>query len=166
LGATFGELINEMPRLLAWGRDEWLTACGLEKGEEGWSLFRIYAAEMMAHTSDTGLLPLIKRATETEDGRAALESVLAFIAGRPPRTWIDADVDRFQVQAKLLGKSFRMVREETAPEISLSPKQREDSRQVTENIRKYIQKSFPDDPIVLKAALQALLKDFNKKFDE
>lgn len=166
LGATFSELVNDMPRLLAWGRDEWLTACGLEKGEVGWGLFRIYAADMLAHTSDNGLLPLLKRASETEDGRAALESVLAFIAGRPPRTWTDADTDRFQVQAKMLGRSFQTEREGTAFEASLSPEQRKNSRKVAEGIREFIQKSFTNDPQILKAALQALLKDFNKKSDE
>jgi hypothetical protein len=166
LSATFSELVNEMPRLLAWGRDEWLTACGLEKGEDAWGLFRIYAADMLARTSDNGLLPLLKRASETEDGRAALESVLAYIASRPPRTWTDADTDRFQIQAKMLGRSFQTEREGTAFEASLSPEQRKNSRQVAEDIRGFIQKSFTDDPQILKAALQALLKDFNKKSDE
>ena len=103
---------------------------------------------------------------ETEDGRAALESVLAYIAGRPPRTWTDADTDRFQVQAKMLGRSFQTEREGTASEASLSPEQRKHSRKVADDLRQYIQKSFANDPQVLKAALQTLLKDFNKKSDE
>jgi len=61
LNATFSELLNDMPRLLAWGRDEWLTACGLEKGEEAWGLFRIYAADMTTRSSDAGLMPLLKQ---------------------------------------------------------------------------------------------------------
>ena len=60
LNATFSELVNEMPRLLAWGRDEWLTACGLEKGEDAWALFRIYAADMMARTIRPRTAPVIK----------------------------------------------------------------------------------------------------------
>jgi len=108
----------------------------------------------------------VSTVSETEDGRVALESVLAFISGRSPRTWTDADTDRFQDQAKMLGRSFQAEREGTAFEVSLSPKQREDSRQVAEDIRKYIQKSFAEDPKVLKAAFQALLNDFNKKSDQ
>lgn len=166
LSEAFSELVNDMPQLLAWGRDEWLTACGLETGEEGWGQFRIFAADMSARTSKPGLVPLLKRAAETEDGRAALESVLAFIAGRPPRTWTDADIDQFQIQAKMLGRAFQTEREGAASEFSLSPEQRENSRKVAENIRKYIQKSFTDDPRVLRAALQVLLKEINKKSDE
>jgi hypothetical protein len=166
LSEAFSELVNDMPQLLAWGRDEWLTACGLETGEESWGQFRIFAADMSARTSEPGLVPLLKRAAETEDGRAALESVLAFIAGRPPRTWTDADIDRFQIQAKMLGRAFQTEREGATSEVSLSPEQRENSRKVAENIRKYIQKSFTDDPRVLRAALQVLLKEINKKSDE
>ncbi len=166
LNAAFSELANEMPRLLTWGRDEWLTACGLESGEEGWSQFRIYAVDMAARVSDAGLLPLLKRAAETEDARAALESVLAYLAGRPPRAWIDADTDRFQAQAKMVGRVFQTEREETSSEINLSPDQHEDSRKVADNLRQYIQKSFADDPRVLKAALQMLIKDINKRPDD
>lgn len=166
LGAAFKELVDEMPRLLAWGRDEWLTACGLESGEEGWDLFRIYAVDMAARTSDPGLLPLLKRAAETEDGRAALESVMAYLAGRPPRAWTDADSDRFQVQAGIIGRSFQAEREGTASEASLSPEQRKHSRKVAADLRQYIQKSYADDPQVLKVALQILMKDLNKQSDE
>ena len=166
LNDAFSELANEMPRLLAWGRDEWLTACGLETGEDAWNLFRIQAADMVVRVSDTGLLPLLKRAAETEDGRAALESVLAYIASRSPRTWTDADTDRFQVQVKMFGRSFQTEQEGTASEVGLSPEQRKHSRKVADDLRHYIQKSFADDPRVLKVALQMLIKDINKKSDE
>jgi len=166
LGAAFAELIDDMPRLLAWGRDEWLASCGLEKGHEGWNLFRTYAANMLAHTSDSGLLPLLKRAAENEDGFAALESALAYIASRPPRTWTDADTDRFQVQAEMLGRSFQTERAGTASEINLSPEQRELSRQLADDLRQRIQQSFADDPKVIKAALQMLMKDLKRQSDE
>lgn len=163
LNTAFSELANEMPRLLEWGRDEWLTACGLESGEDGWSQFRTLAADMAARVSDPGLLPLLKRAAETEDGRAALESVLAYIAGRPPRTWTDADTDRFHTQAQSYGRAFQAEREGLAPDAVLSPEQRKHSRQVADDLRQYIQEAFEDDPQVLKAALQMLIKDYNKK---
>jgi methylphosphotriester-DNA--protein-cysteine methyltransferase len=53
------------------------------------------------------LLPLIKRAAESADRRAALESVLAYIANRPLRTWTDADAERFEAQARYLGEVWR-----------------------------------------------------------
>ena len=162
LSETFSELVNDMPSLLAWGRDEWLTACGLEKGEDAWGLFCIYAADKIAHTSDPGLLPLLKRAAETEDEKAALESVLAYIASRPPRTWTDADTDRFQAQAEMLGRSFQTEWVGTLSEITLSPEQREHSRQLADDLRQSIQKSFADDPMVIKAALQMLIKDLKR----
>jgi hypothetical protein len=162
LSAAFRELVDDMPRLLAWGRDEWLAACGLEKGSEGWSLFCTYATDMMAYTSDSGLIPLLKRATETEDGYAPLESVLAYIASRPPRNWTDADADRFQLQAEMLGKSFQTEWAETTSEIALSPEQRKHSRQLADVLRQRIQQSFADDPKVIKAALQMLMKDLKR----
>jgi hypothetical protein len=165
LNAAFSELTNEMPRLLEWGRDEWLTACGLESGEDGWNLFRIYAVDMTTRVSDPGLIPLLKRAAETEDGRAAIESVMAYIAGRPPRTWTDTDTDRFQTQAQSYGRAFQAEREGLAPDAVLSPEQRKHSRQVADDLRQYIQEAFAGDPQVLKAALQMLIKDYNKKPD-
>jgi hypothetical protein len=160
LSVAFSELINEMPRLLVWGRDEWLSACGIESGAEGWSQFRSYAMDMIARVSDPGLLPLLKRAVETENERTALESVLAYIASRPPRTWMDADTDRFQIQAKAYGRSFRIEREGAASGVSLSSEQRMHSRKLADDLRLYIQNSYTDDPQVIKAALQMIIKDF------
>jgi hypothetical protein len=77
LNSTLTELSNETPKLLEWGRDNWLTACGLDQGEDGWNLFRSMAADLSPHVTHPSLLPLLKRTVEAEDGRAALESVLA-----------------------------------------------------------------------------------------
>ena len=40
------------------------------------------------------------------------------------------------------------------------------AEKVADDLRHYIQKSFADDPRVLKVALQMLIKDINKKSDE
>jgi hypothetical protein len=163
LNDSSSELMNKMPHLLAWARDQWLLACGLEKGEDGWTLFRTFAVEMAVRVSDQSLLPLLKRAVDAEDGHNALESVLAYIAGRPPRTWTDADVDRFKVQAKVYGRTFQIERVGAEYEFSLSPKQRKHSLKVADDLRQYVQKSYDEDPQVLKAALQMLMKDLNRR---
>ena len=165
LNAALDELSKEMPRLLAWGRDELLAACGLDKGEDGWGLFRTWAADMAARVTNPTLLPLLKRAAEATDSYAALESVLAFAAGRPARTWTDADTDRFQVQSLMLGELFQVEREGFALETSLSTEQRKRSREVAEDLRQHLQKKYPDDPQVLKTALQIIMRDLSRKSD-
>lgn len=66
------------------------------------------------------LLPVAKRAAETPNARAALEGVLALIAGRPVHTWTDADAERFVAQAQYMGSLWQEYAGdwESAPELS------------------------------------------------
>lgn len=165
LNAALTELANEMPRLLNWGRDEVLTACGLEAGETSWSIFRTLAADMVTRATHPGLLPLLKRASETPDALAALESVLAYIANRPPKAWTDADTDRFSAQVKVLGELFQTERRGFAADASLSIEQRQRSRLVADDLRQHLEQKYGDDPIVLKTALQMLVQEYFKTTD-
>ncbi len=165
LNTALTELANEMPRLLGWGRDELLTACGLETGEASWSVFRTLAAELAARTTHPYLLPLLKRAAETPEAQAALESALAYLANRPPRAWTDADTDRFAAQAQMLGELFQTERRGFATDASLSAEQRQRSRRVADDLRQHLEQQYGDDPQVLKTALQIVAQEYLKKFN-
>jgi hypothetical protein len=88
--------------------------------------------------------------------------VLAYIAGRPPRTWADADTDRFEAQSKTLGRLFQTEVEMVSTDRHLTAEQREQSEKIAGNLKKYIQETPNQDPLVIKAALQILLKGVNK----
>ncbi len=165
LNSALTELSNETPRLLEWGRDEWLTACGLDNGEDGWSMFRTMAVDLTPHVTHPNLLPLLKRAAEAEDGRAALESVLAYIANRPYKSWTDTDTDTFTSKVPVFAKAFRTARDGYVPEASLSHEQRKHSRAIAENLRQQLKKAKTDDPQVLRVALQILLQELTEKIE-
>lgn len=159
LNGALTELANETPRLLEWGRDKWLEACGLGAGEDNWNLFRTMAGDLAPHVTNSALLPLLKRAAESDDGRSALESVLAYIANRPYKSWTDADMDTFIEKVSIFAKAFRAALKGYAPEASLSHEQRKQSRLIAENIRQQLKEAKSDDPQVLRVALQMLLQE-------
>lgn len=163
LNSALTELASEMPRLVNWGRDKLLKACGLDEGEESWSIFRTLAADLAAQTTNPSLLPLLKRAMDTSEPLAALESVLAYIANRPPRTWTDADTDRFVAQADVFGKLFQAERNGQIASFNLSPEQHQRSLRLADELRLYLENQYTDDPKVLKIALQILAQEFFKK---
>ena len=100
LNSALQALASATPRLREQERDEFLTACALPSGESGWQMFQTLAGEMLPFAANPVLLPLLRRAAETTDTRAAQESVLAVIANRPLRTWTDLDTDRFTDHAQ------------------------------------------------------------------
>lgn len=159
LNSALTELSNKTPKLLAWGRDKWLEACGLGVGEDNWNMFRAIAGDLTPHVTHPSLLPLLKRAVEAEDGRVALESVLAYIANRSHKNWTDIDTDVFMEKVSIYGKTFRAALKGYIPEASLSHEQRKQSRVIAETIRQQLNKSKSADPQVLRVALQMLLKD-------
>lgn len=118
LNVALDALSNATPRLLTWARNVWLTACGLPPDEEGWLAFCQQAEDLARRVTHPQLSPLLRRVADSTDSRAALESVLAYIANRPLRTWTDADVERFEAQAYYLGDLWR---EENGVSIDLPP---------------------------------------------
>jgi hypothetical protein len=159
LSGALTELSNETPRLLEWGRDTWLTACGLGKGDDNWSLFRSMAVDLIPHVTNPTLLPLLKRAAETDDNRAALESVLAYIANRPYKNWTDIDTDVFSEKVVVYAKAYRTALKGYTPEASLSHEQRKQSRTIADTLRQQLKKAGTDDSQVLRVALQMLLQE-------
>ena len=112
------------------------------------------AAELVPAAHHPQLTPLLRRAAEP--GETALESALAFVAGRPPKTWTDADAARFAEQAAAVGRLYREARLTQLPHARLSPEQLARSRAIADALRDYLATHFDDDPAVIDAALHTL----------
>jgi len=165
LNAALQALANATPRLREKARDQFLNACELPEGEPGWLQFMGHSEQMALHTSNSALLPLLKRAAEASDARAALESILAYIANRPIRTWTDADEDRFVSQAQYLGSLFCAELNGTEREPQLTVEQRQRSQQVAESLRGRLDE-FTDESIVVEAALRFLAQELRSRRTE
>lgn len=157
LNQVLDALANATPRLLTWARDTWLTACGLPADENGWLTFCQQSAELAPRITQPQLAPLLKRTAEAADTRAALESVLAFIANRPPRTWTDTDAERFEAQAAYLGNLWRAERGESDPLLALDPETEVRARTLAERLETDLRRSG-ESPQALRAALKLLLE--------
>jgi hypothetical protein len=139
LNQALDALAQATPRLMMWARDTWLTACGLQPDETGWQYFCQQSSNLIHRVTHPHLLPLLKRAAEAPDSRAALESVLAYIANRPLRAWTDSDAERFQAQANYLATLLR-------EEVDLS-----DPSTLPDDVLKQAQKLAEDLEVSLKA---------------
>lgn len=155
LNKALDALANATPRLLTWARDIWLEACRLPVGEEGWQMFRVESQKMATRVTHPQLIPLVKRAAESLDSTSALESVLAFIASRPPRAWSDLDAERYQSQAIYLAELWR-AEAGFQDVLSLPPDLQARTQQIAEQLEKHLQ-TLETDKRVLQAALQTLL---------
>lgn len=155
------ELTAATPRLITAARDQFLLACGLPAGDEGWQQFLELATDMAPHVSQPSLSPLLRRAKETPEPKAALESTLAYVANRPPRLWTDGDTERFTIQAGALGDLFRAERNGHAPDADLTAAQMEQSQRIAANLRRGLPDPTEADPRVLRAALRTLLRELD-----
>jgi hypothetical protein len=151
LNTALEALVDATPRLLLWARDIWLTSCGLASGEEGWEIFRSECQKMVMRVTHPHLIPLVRRVVEVTDPRSALESVLAFIANRPPRAWSDLDAERFEAQAAYFGNLWR-----NEADIPLPHHLHERSQKIAQEIEIHLH-SLESDKQVLQAALRILL---------
>lgn len=150
------ELIGEMDRLLFWGRDELLNAFAIESSENGWGSFRIISSKLVGNTNQAVMKSIYFRASDSEDGYAALESILAYIANRPPRNWTDMDTEHFQTRLHDLGEMFQKDQRQFAFEALLTPEQRQKSARIAENIELNILENEHSDSDVIKGALNIL----------
>jgi len=161
LNQMLQELTAATPRLITAARDQFLLACGLPAGDEGWQQFLELATDMAPHVSQPSLSPLLRRAKETPEPKAALESTLAYVANRPPRLWTDGDTERFTIQAGALGDLFRAERNGHAPDADLTSAQMEQSQRIAANLRRGLPDPTEADPRVLRAALRTLLRELD-----
>lgn len=162
LNAAIQALANATPRLRDQARDQFLAACALPLGENGWQMFLSLAGELLPRASNPALLPIFRRAAETPDTRSALESVLALIASRPLRTWTDLDTDRFNDQAQYLGELIRIERNGSMPALNLPPEKRQRSQEVAADLQRYLEE-IEDDPQILEVALHLLTQEFRSR---
>ena len=88
---------------------------------------------------------------------AALESVLALIANRPPRSWSDGDVARFEAQAEQMGELLRQAQGEYDPLGALAEEQRQAGEQMAADLQVYLGQQEMTDTAVQRAALRVVL---------
>lgn len=163
LNATLQELAGALPKAIAKTRDLFLACCGFEPGSEGWQSFRLQASVLLPYVNHPNLLPLLKRSAETENPDLALESVLAYITGRTPRTWSDNDLDRFPNQAQRLGVLFKTEYSGYDPMARLSPAEQEAGLKVVEQLRQYIPLyTQKGNQVIYRAALQTILNELER----
>lgn len=157
LNQALEALANATPHLLAWARDIWLQACGLPAGEQGWEEFQREAQEMVLRVTQPQLVPLLKRAAESQDQRTAVESVLAFIANRPLRTWTDMDAERFAAQAAHLGNLWRKEKGEDQADLELNAEAEGRVNALADRLEEVLRHSA-EPPELLQAAVRVLLR--------
>jgi hypothetical protein len=166
LNQALQELAGALPTVIQTARDQLLTACGFSLGSEGWEAFRQEATALLPYVNHPNLLPLLKRAAENSDPDAALESVLAFIANRPPRSWYDRDVERFADSIIPLANLFNDERRGYDPLVHLAPEEKVTSLQLADKLLQYVtQESINGDMnnAVVQAAVRVVLKHWNEQ---
>lgn len=162
LNSALQDLAQATPRAIAITRDQLLSACDFPTGKKGWEAFRRETAVLLPFTNQDRLIPLLKRASESENPDTALESVLAYIASRPPRSWSDIDVQRFPGQAAQFGTLFKEERSGYDPMAGLSPVQRKEGEKIADKLQIFISEEQGVDLVVKRAALRAVLKELDR----
>jgi hypothetical protein len=152
-------LSEATPRLRTWARDQLLGACKLPEGEAGWEQFLTLAESLVQVTTNPRLLPLLQRAVGAPDPASALDSVLAFVGGRPVRVWTDSDADRFMGQARAMGALFVAERNDLAGEALLTPEEQKISAELAERLHGILQPYYNENRRVALATLRLLLRD-------
>lgn len=134
--------------------DTLLIACQMPTGNLGWQELIKIAQYLDDKPLDDALKPFIKRLTAHDDQNAVIDSVLALVANRPPRSWTDYEVERFPSLAKQLGGQFVTA---TYKFKVLSTK----DEVVCDELVKQLKKQLSDDisPHIVKVALSRLLQD-------
>lgn len=89
-----------------------LKACNLTSGEQGWYELIEIAKQLDEKPLDDLLKPFIKRLIIENDLEAVVESVIALIANRPPRSWTDQEVENFPALAQQIGSHFVIAKEQ------------------------------------------------------
>lgn len=165
LNLALQELASRMPMLMEQSRDQWLTAAGFPSGPDGWMSFTAAAADRQASITDPELRPLLQRAVDQGDPATRLESVLAYIAGRPPRSWLDADIDRFASRAQILGQKLQDLWNAIPDQPNLTPEQQGRSEAIVRQLQTYLNQEFADglhhEPEVIRAALLTLASNLD-----
>jgi len=73
------------PQVIEAARDQLLQACGFPPGSENWQQLRETAHRLEPRTTNTVLLPFLRRLTQSQNDAVGVASVLALVANCPPR---------------------------------------------------------------------------------
>lgn len=163
LNTVLDELTTAMPGAIERARDQLLAACGLPLGPTGWASFSTLATNLSERITHASLTPLVRRVAGASDERVAVESALAFVSDRPPRSWTDSDVDRFSHQVAAIGELFRKECKTARRTQQLTTDQEVRSNQIASELREYLQRRFGDEEQILAAALQSLADEFMQR---
>jgi hypothetical protein len=167
LNSNLGSWAKATPNAIASARDSLLKACGWFPGESEWAGFRQQAVALEPSVTEPQLLAFVRRVAQATADSAGIESVLALVSSRPPRSWNDADVDRFPEAAKSMGRLFQGAVRSAASQDSpnseihrLSPKERREAEMVFEGVNQYLQRSVKKvSPKAVRAALLRLIEE-------
>lgn len=159
LNKALEALTNATPRLQEWARDQFLQACALPTGMDGWEQFRSISEELASRVNTTALIPLLNRAVDSRDSQSALESVLAFVANRPIDTWSDRDTDYFVTRATAIGELFLKEQQSFLSVSHLNHQQQKRCQELATKIRDLLNVEFGNDPQLIQSVLQALAKE-------
>lgn len=154
LNAALDNWVDHGPRTVSESREYLLSACGLPQGDGGWRELQRVAHALEGKPIAAPLVPFINRLSGLADDAAALDGVLALIAGKPVRTWNDADADRFRARATEIGALFVCARQMSVVLTADEDRQR---TMITSRLREEL---GPEVPVhVLRAALAELLQE-------
>jgi hypothetical protein len=134
--------------------DTLLKACNLPVGKEGWQELINTAHDLKPKPLGEALTPFVTRLTTENEFNTIIESVLALIANRPPRSWTDNEVEKFPVLAKQIGDEFLAA---TRKFEVLSPADEAVCKELIERLRKDIDN---DSPSIVRVALSRLLQNY------
>lgn len=154
LNGALTSLASVTPDRLVASRDVLLENCGIPAGSVGFQKLREQARELVATVSDQHLKPFLSRLSSDQDDASALESTVALLASRPPRTWNDSDEERFSAQSRFIGNRFREV---AASNELLTDGEEMQRDQIIAELRKRLDNEVPAH--VARAALLVLLKE-------
>lgn len=150
-------------------RDILLKACGFGKGEENWQVLRNTAVVLETSETEPNLLAFLKRVIQSGADAPGIEAVLALVANRAPKSWTDADMDRFPFAAASIGKSFKdavgmrgLNSNSDAIFAKLSPEEKQQAEDILKYVRRYLNRNVnTTSSRAFHAAIISLLEEMN-----
>jgi hypothetical protein len=150
-------------------RDTLLNSCGLQSGLDGWNQLKVNSAKLEKVVAHPSLLPFLKRVVMDGDDQTILESALAFVADRPPRSWTDADIDRFPSLAGNIGQLFIQAMQTTSAfdsqRLELTPDEYKQSQAILGRIKEYLKQEDGQKVSnrIIRTAIMNLLKELENE---
>lgn len=151
---------DHAPKQTKQARTTLLNALGFSPNKQGWQDLIAQAQELQERPLPTSLIPLINRLSATGDQASVLDGVLALIAGRSPRSWTDADADRFPTQVTKIAQTYRAAAEQlghATPDVENKKTQYAQQLQTSLNPKTLNQ----TDKAALRLALLQLLQELD-----